>query len=213
METQPSRSLVPRRLWPTAVLLALVPCLFDFLTRLLSSSPSRSAALSSAAAVLLREALRYTVALWVFVRLAVRGGGERPRGHLGGTVAGSLLSGLLLFLLSLPASDWLAPFGAPSRLLFELAEAAIVGWCLLAAQTAWEERWYTPAIGALLGAVISSISLAWMPLEGGFSMALLWGTRTLMTYGPLALLFHLVYRRQKAADKPNNRRCDVSCLP
>ncbi len=197
MVTQPSRSSVPRRLWPTAALLALVPSLFDFLTRFFANTVSSSAALSSAAGVLLREALRYTVALWVFGRLAVHGGGERPRGHLGGTVAGSLLSGLVLLLLSLPLSDWLAPFGTPSRLLFELAEAAIVGWCLLAAQTAWEGRWYTPVIGALIGAVISSISLAWMPLEGGFSMALLWGTRTLMTYGPLALLFHLVYRRRR----------------
>lgn len=176
-----------RDLYLWALALGLVPALFFLFTHRFD--------LPGALAELLHGALRNLGALTVFALLRRRES-NRPRGHLGATLIGAVFSGLILFLLAQLFPGWLAAWLPLSRLVFEGAEAAIVGWCLLAAATAWGLAWITPPAGALLGAVVSAVSLAWMPLEGGLAMGFMWGVRTLVLYAPLALLLHLWSRRR-----------------
>ena len=134
--------------------------------------------------------LRYSLALVVF-DLMHRRSGLRPRGYLGGTVAGTLGAGFIMVLLALLVPGWLSAWAPVSRVLFESAEAAILGWCLAAAATAWGGSVWSPVLGLLLGTLVAGISSAWLPLPDGIWMASFWGLRTLIVYAPLAFIYYL----------------------
>jgi hypothetical protein len=182
--------LVPRALgWGAPA--ALVPTLFTLIT---GHSP-----FGLLAAVWLDHFLRYSLALVVF-DLLHRRSGRRPRGYLGGTVVGTLGAGLGMALLALVFPGWLSAWAPMSRVLFEGAEAAIVGWCLAAAATAWGGSVWSPVLGLFLGTLVAGISSAWLPLPDGIWMAAFWGLRTLIGFAPLAVIYHL-WTRGEGADK------------
>ncbi len=192
METRVEQRLVPRALlW--GALAAFVPTLFALIA---ARSP-----FGLLSAIWLGHFLRYTLALVVFV-LIHRGSRRRPRGYLGGTVVGVLGAGFIVVLLALLFPSWLSPWTSLSRVLFEGAEAAVVGWCLAAAATAWGKSAWSPILGLFLGALVAGISSAWLPMPDGIWMAAYWGLRTLVEYAPLAIMYHL-WTRGEGKDEKN----------
>ena len=171
---------------------ALVPALFSLL--------AGGGAVDTAAAVWLAHSLRYVAALAIF-GLVHPTSGRLPRGYLSGTLFGTLGAGFIMALLSLALPGWLAAWSSVSRVLFEGAEAAIVGWCLAAAATAWGKTFWSPVLGLLLGSLVAGISSAWMPLSDSVWMAAFWGLRTLVEYAPLAVIYHLWSRRGMREEK------------
>ncbi len=191
METRSEQRLVLRALlWGAPA--AVVPTLF-----ILIAGRHPYGLLS---AVWLGHFLRYTLALVVFA-LMHRGSGRRPRGYLGGTVIGVLGAGFIMALLALLFPGWLSPWTPLSRVFFEGAEAAVVGWCLAAAATAWGKSVWSPILGLFLGATVAGISSAWLPIPDGIWMAACWGLRTLIEFAPLAIMYHLWALREKNDEK------------
>ncbi|OGD72025.1 MAG: hypothetical protein A2Y64_08230 [Candidatus Coatesbacteria bacterium RBG_13_66_14] len=173
---------------------ALVPAIFTLIT---GGVPA-----GVAAGVWLAHLLRYAAALAVFGLVNPRSG-RRPLGYLSGTVAGTLGAGFVMALAGLAFPGWLGAWTPVSRVLFEGAEAAIVGWCLAAAATAWGRTVWSPVLGLLLGTLVAGISSAWLPLPDGIWMAAFWGLRTLVEFAPLAVIYHL-WARGAGTDEERN---------
>ncbi|MCX7022281.1 MAG: hypothetical protein NTW26_08450 [bacterium] len=189
----PASRLVPRALvWGAPA--ALVPALFT----LLAGGTSAGVV----AGVWLAHLLRYAGALVVFGLVNPRSV-RRPRGYLSGTVAGTLGAGFFMILAALVFPGWLGAWAPMSRVLFEGAEAAVVGWCLSAAATAWGRTVWSPVLGLLLGTLVAGISSAWLPLPDGIWMAAFWGLRTLVEFAPLAVIYHL-WARGAGIEEENN---------
>jgi hypothetical protein len=161
---------------------ALVPALFTLVT---GGGP-----MGVVAGVWLAHLLRYAGALVVFGLVNPRSV-RRPRGYLSGTVAGTVGAGFVMVLAALVFPGWLGAWAPVSRVLFEATEAALVGWCLAAAATAWGRTVWSPVLGLLLGTLVAGISSAWLPMPDGIWMAAFWGLRTLVEFAPLAVIYHL----------------------
>ncbi len=161
---------------------ALVPALFTLV--------AGGATVGAVAGVWLAHLLRYAAAFTVF-GLVYPGSRRRPRGYLSGTLVGTLGAGFVMVLLALVFPGWLGAWAPVSRVLFEGAEAGIVGWCLAAAATAWGRTVWSPVLGLLLGTLVAGISSAWLPMPDGIWMAACWGLRTLVEFAPLAVVYHL----------------------
>jgi len=189
----PAPRLVPRALvWAAPA--ALVPALFTLV--------GGGVSLGALAAVWLAHLLRYAAALVVFGLVNPRSV-RRPQGYLSGTLAGTLGAGFIMVLAALVFPGWLGAWAPVSRVLFEGAEAAVVGWCLAAAATAWGRTVWSPILGLLLGTLVAGISSAWLPLPDGIWMAAFWGLRTLVEFAPLAVIYHL-WARDAGTDEEKN---------
>ncbi|HUT98346.1 MAG TPA: hypothetical protein VM054_04640 [bacterium] len=154
------------------------------------------------AGVWLAHLLRYAAALVVFGLVNPRSV-RRPLGYLSGTVAGTLGAGFIMVLAALVFPGWLGAWAPVSRVLFEGAEAAVVGWCLSAAATAWGRTVWSPVLGLLLGTLVAGISSAWLPMPDGIWMAAFWGLRTLVEFAPLAVIYHLWARDAGTVEEKN----------
>jgi len=177
---RPVRLILRSLVWGAPA--ALVPALFTLV--------AGGAPVGVVAGIWLAHLLRYAGALTVF-GLVNPLPSRRPRGYLSGTVAGTLGAGFVMVLLALVFPGWLGAWAPVSRVLFEGAEAAVVGWCLAAAATAWGGTVWSPVLGLLLGTLVAGISSAWLPLPDGIWMAAFWGLRTLVEFAPLAVIYHI----------------------